>query len=258
MSWESRRQSQYILGILIILLCILAIFLYPIFTKAPSCTDGVKNGTELGIDCGGPCNKLCSSQASDTDVLWSRAFPVTGSVYNLAAMIENQNKGAGVQNVTYEFRIYDTHNKLIGRRDGTTFIPPNQDLLIFEPRFDAGKSEIHSTSFEFTSPLLWVKKSPTLQTLPVRIDTIIFANNNDSPTLSASIHNESVHVLPGFDIVAILYDKNQNVINVSKTYKESLASNDSSLVLFTWPNALSGVPVTEDILPQINPFSVSF
>ncbi|MEI6660400.1 MAG: hypothetical protein WCK91_03195 [bacterium] len=258
MSWASRRQAQYILGIFLVILFVASIFVYPIITKAPSCSDGAQNGGEIGVDCGGPCNKLCTVQVSDPVVLWSRAFPVTGSIYNLAAMIENQNKASGVMNATYEFKVYDTKNKLIGRREGETFIPPNQDLAIFEPRFDAGDNQIHSVSFSFTSALTWVKRAPTLQTLPVRIGSIVFDKGNDSPTLTASINNDSIYDLPGFDVVAILYDADHNAINVSKTHKDALTSNSSALLLFTWPNTLASTPVTEDILTQINPFSVSF
>ena len=49
-----------------------------------------------------------------------------------------------------------------------------------------------------------------------------------------------------------------NAINASKTHKNGLNSNSDTPVVFTWPEALEGVPVTQDILVQINPFSVSF
>jgi hypothetical protein len=259
MSWASRRQGQYLGGVVaIVALVVFWLFIYPLITKPISCFDNKQNGTETGVDCGGSCSLVCTDTVSIPPVLWSRAFPVTGSVYNLVALIENQNKNSGVQSAAYEFKIYDTNNKLIGRRDGTTFIPPNQDLAIFEPRFDAGQTKIRSVSFEFTEPLVWVKRAPTLQTLPLHVDNIVFATDNDSPTLTARISNDSIYNLPGFDIVAILYDADHNAINVSKTHKDSLVSNSNALLLFTWPQSFSATPVTEDILPQINPFTVNF
>jgi hypothetical protein len=257
MSWAARRQAQYLGGILVVVALVILVLVYPLLTKPPTCSDGKQNGTELGVDCGGLCAVQCMSQVSDPVVLWSRAFPVTGSVYNLTALIENQNKASAAMSAAYEFRVYDTNNKLIGRRDGTTFIPANQDFAIFEPRFDVGTSQIRSVSFEFTSPIVWVKKAPTIQTLPVHVNNTVFHDDTGSPSLTAAINNDSTYDLPGFDIVAILYDSSRNVINVSKTHKDSLASNSSALLLFTWPQALTSTPTTEDILPQINPFSVS-
>lgn len=258
MTWAARRQAQYLLGIFGFLAIIAFIILYPILTKEATCTDGKKNGSEKGVDCGGLCQRICSSDAGEPVILWKRAFPVSNSVYNLVAFVENTNKAAAVASVSYEFRIYDTNNLLIGRRQGTTFIPPNQQFAVFEPRFDAGKSEVRSVLFEFTSPFIWVKKEPTLQTLPIVIDNVLYGSDKENPTLTARIKNESVHDLPLFDVIAILYDIDRNAINVSKTFKEELSSNETASLMFTWPQPFSSTPVTQDILLQINPFSVSF
>jgi len=257
MSWASSRQSKYILGILVFVGIIFLIILWPTITKAPTCSDGKQNGAETGVDCGGSCQRVCSSEASEPIILWSRGFNITGGSYNLVAMVENQNKDAAVEEASYEFKIYDSNNLLIGRRDGMTFIPPNQQFAVFEPRFDAGKAQVKSVSFEFTSPFVWVKKAPTLQTLPISVDHIVFSTM-PTPTLTAQVNNNSIYTLPEFDVIAILYDADHNAINVSKTHSDGLASNSNAPLLFTWPNLLSASPVTQDILVQIDPFSTNF
>ncbi len=258
MSWASRRQSQYLFGLLLFLGLIALIILWPTITRKPTCADLKQNGTETGVDCGGSCQRICNVDAAEPVVLWSRAFPVTGSTYNLVAFIENSNKAAAVAMVSYEFRIYDTNNLLIGRRSGTTFIPPNQQFAIFESRFDSGASQIRSVRFEFTSPFIWVKKAPTIQTMPIRIDNIILGSDIQSPTLTARVNNDSIYDLPAFDVIAILYDKDHIAINASKTHKDSLSSNGNSLLLFTWPQAFTNTPLTEDVLISINPFATPF
>lgn len=258
MSWASRRQFKYFSIVVVFFALILFLFVAPIIFKKSTCTDGKQNGDETGIDCGGSCSLMCKSDISAPVVLWSRAFPVISSNYNLVAFIENRNKNAGVVSASYEFRIYDNNNILIGRREGTTFIPPNQQFAVFEPRFDSGQNQIKSVTFDFIQPLVWIKKSSTLQTLPIHVNNINFDNNKDTPTLSAVINNDSIYDLPEFDVVAILYDINHNAINVSKTHKDKLLNGDKLPVVFTWPEILSTTPVTKDILIQINPFSVSF
>jgi len=258
MSWASRRQFKYLSIVLLFIAIIVFIFIYPFIFKESTCYDGKQNGNEDGIDCGGSCSLMCESDISSPAILWSRAFPVTGSNYNLVAFVENRNKTSGVAKASYEFRIYDTNNTLIGRREGTTFIPPNQQFAVFESRFDAGESTIKTVTFEFDSSLSWVKKFPTLQTLPINIKNIVFDNDKDTPSLSVTISNDSVYDIPEFDIIAILYDINGNAINTSKTHKNKLLSNNSMSINFTWPETLSTVPVTEDVLVSINPFSVSF
>lgn len=258
MSWASNRQFKYFSGLVFFVGLVAFAFLYPIIFKTPTCFDLKQNGTETGVDCGGSCSLMCKADVSDPVVLWSRAFPVINSNYNLVAYVENRNKNAGIISASYEFRVYDSNNKLLGRREGKTFIPPNQQFAVFESRFDVGQSQVKSVSFEFLSPLVWIKKAPTLQILPIHVSNIIFDDNKDTPNLSAVITNDSIYDLPEFDVVAILYDSQHNAINASMTHKDQLLNNKSLPVVFTWPEILSALPTTKDVLVQINPFLVSF
>lgn len=258
MSWAGRRQFIYSFGFLIFVLGVLVLLFYPIFYKSPTCSDGKKNGKESGVDCGGQCIQYCIDQVSAPSILWSRIFPISGSKYNLIAYIENQNIDAAVADINYEFRVYDAEGKLIGRKEGHTFIPPNQRFGIFEPHFDAGKSIPKNTVFQFTSKPVWVKKSAITQALPIRVDRITYLEDDDSPVLQARIRNESIFDAPGFDIITILYDESQNAIGVSKTHLDGLGKNQSLPIIFTWPTKFNEVPVVKDIIPQINPFDVRF
>ena len=258
MNWAAKRRLQYLAGFFGVIFIILFIIFYPVIFKKPTCNDGKKNGNELGVDCGGSCSLICKDTASDPLILWSRAFNVVGNDYNLVAYVENQNRDAAIEKISYEFRIYDDKNLLIGRRQGTAYIPPNRQFAIFEPRFNSGQSVVKSVMFDFTEPFVWVKKEPTLNTLPIYVDNIAMGNDGSSPSLSARIKNDSVHDLPQFDVIAILYDKDGNAINASKTVKSGLLSGSSSDVTFTWPEALSDTPVKKDVIIMINPFSVSF
>ncbi len=258
MSWAARRQFKYLLGIFGVFALIITWIIYPIIFKNPTCFDNKKNGNETGIDCGGSCSKICSDQTASPVVVWNRAFSVTGNIYNLVAYVENPNKGAAIAKVNYEFRIYGTNNKLIGRRLGSTYIPPDKEFIVFEPRFNSGQSKIRSISFEFIPPFIWQKKKPTLNTLPIKVNNIVYNSDINSSSLSAQVENDSIYDIPAFNVVAILYDNDNNAINVSNTWKKGLASNNSLLVTFTWPEVLSKIPVKRDVLVQINPFSVSF
>lgn len=259
MSWALRRQLFYILIVLAFVALVLFGMFYKVIFKAPTCFDTKQNGGEVGVDCGGACSLYCKEQVSSPVVLWSRAFPVVGSNYNLLAYVENQNKRGAVAKAEYEFKVYDTNNQLIGSRTGTTFIPPNQRFPIFESRFDVGSAIPRYVTFSFTNELIWQVKDPVLSTLPLRVDRVVLGEDTQAPNLTARISNESIYDLPEFDIVAILYDSMHNAIAVSKTHKDGLKSNTSAPLLFTWPNPFSDTPVAPlTVLPMINPFSISF
>lgn len=260
MTWASRRQLQYFSGLVVFVGLIIFAFLYPIIFQKPTCFDSKQNGTETGVDCGGTCSLMCKEDIINPVVVWSRAFLVTGNNFNLVAFIENRNKDSAVAEASYEFRIYDTNNILLGTRTGKTFIPPNQQFAIFEPRFSSGQSVIKTVTFEFLNPLIWVKKPPILQTSQqsINVSNIVFDNNKDTPNLTALVNNNSVRDIPEFDAIAILYDANHNAINASKTHKDKLLNSTSVPIVFTWPELLPSEPVTKDIMVLINPFLVSF
>lgn len=258
MSWAGRRQFYYSFGFLIFVLGVLSLLFYPVIFKAPACNDGKQNGTELGVDCGGECRRFCPFEVSEPIVLWSRIFPISGSTYNLIAYVENQNINASVPDVNYEFKVYDTQGNYIGRREGHTFIPPNQRFAVFEAHFDAGQSTPKNTVFAFTGPFTWLKQGSIASELPIRVDRIVYSEENSSPRLQARIRNDSIFSAPAFDVIAILYNEERNAIGVSKTHLEGLPNNQSAPVVFTWPSLFDETPVTKDIIPQINPFQVKF
>lgn len=258
MSWAAKRQLKYFSGFMLVIAMIVFAFIYPVIFKKATCQDGKQNGIETGIDCGGDCPVVCKKDTIAPVVIWSRAFNVIGNNYNLVAYIENRNKTAASYEASYEFKVYDINNILIGRKEGKTFIPPNQPFAVVETRFDSGQSELKTVSFDFNSEIIWLKKSPVLATLPLRISNIVMDNNENTPTLKATVNNDSLYDLGVFEIVAILYDQDKNAINASKTEKSGLNSNSKTNLVFTWPEALRGIPVTQDILIQINPFTNSF
>lgn len=258
MSWAGRRQFYYSFGLLIFVLGVLFLFFYPIIFKSPTCSDGKQNGTELGVDCGGECRRFCAFEVSEPIVLWSRIFPISGSIYNLIAYVENQNTNAGVPEIDYEFKVYDTQGKYIGRREGRTFIPPNQRFAVFEAHFDAGQSIPKNTIFQFTGPYFWLKQDSISSYIPLRTDRIVYSEENDSPRLEARIRNDSIFNAPEFDVITILYNEAHNAIGVSKTRLDGLPANQSAPLVFTWPSLFADTPVTKDIIPQINPFQIQF
>jgi hypothetical protein len=258
MSWATKRQLKYFIIFAIFVAFIIFLVILPMFFEDVTCFDGKKNGDERGVDCGGSCLLMCKSDITEPVVLWSRAFSILENNYNIVALIENRNKNSGVALASYEFKMYDTENKLLGSRQGQTFIPPNQQFAVLESRFHSGQSKIKTVTFEFIEPLVWIKKEPTLQVLKITAENINFYTNPDNSSLSAIIENNSIYDIPEFEVIAILYDTNRNAINVSKTSRGKLLSGSKSPVVFTWPEALSTLPVIKDVLISIDPFSVSF
>ncbi len=258
MSWAGRRQATYLGGLFLFIGVVLFIMFYSVIFAPATCGDRKQNGEELGVDCGGSCQKMCLSQISEPVVLWTRAFPVSGNIYNILAYVENQNKESAVPIAPYEFRVYDDKGLLIEKREGSTFIPPNQRFAVFEARIDSRGNAPKSVTFEFKGPFDWYKKKPTMLTQPIKIEKVSLNEDINSPIISGVVVNDSIYDLPEFDVIAIVYDENQKAIAVSKTRKPGVSSSGRVNVSFTWPQAFSGVPAVKDLLLSVNPFTTPF
>lgn len=259
LSWSARKQIFYFGIVLIGILAAGLIVLWPYLNKAPTCTDGKKNGDEAGVDCGGSCQKVCTPDALKLVTLWSRAFKVMDGKYNLMAYIENQNQESGIPAIQYEFKLYDDNNIFIGRRDGTAFITSNDRTAIFEPGVDTGNRIPKRVSFEFTSAPTWIKiNRDQKNALAVSAEDKVLTNPLTSPKLEANVVNKTLNEIKNLDVYAILYDDSDNVMSVSKTYIEILPKNSKVPVVFTWPEPLPARPARIDIFPQVNVFDLKF
>src|SRR3989344_1070411 len=156
MTWAFKRQIFYIAILFLVILVFGFLIAYPRLNKAPTCSDGRKNGTETGIDCGGICARACMMQVDAISVLWTRAFKVVPGRYNAVAYLENHNKNVAIDKISYRFRFADKNNIYIGKREGTTTVPPSGKFAVFAPAIDIGNSIPVYVTFQFTSEPVWL------------------------------------------------------------------------------------------------------
>ena len=231
-SWSAQRKVTYasiaVAAFLLIVLIPAIFFLY----RKPTCSDGKKNGDETGIDCGGSCSVLCSFEAIDPIVVWSRAFKVTPQVYSAVAYIENPNLNSQAA-VSYEFKLYDKDNVLIVSRANKAFIPKNKVFAIFEPNISTGGRTPARVSFAFTEKASWSRNpAPTPELLVTRK---ILSGEDVKPRLDAFVENKSGAPQRNIETVAIVYDDKENAIGASRTLIDKLDVGETANAVFTWP-----------------------
>jgi hypothetical protein len=257
MMWALRRQIFYVLVLVLFFGIFGFLIISPRLNKAPTCFDGKQNGNETGVDCGGSCADACASQVDQVSVLWARAFQVIPGRYNAVAYLVNHNKNVAVEKINYRFRFADANNVYIGKREGSTFIPPAGNFAVFEPGIDIGNSIPVYTTFEFTETPNWLQVSQDkIDQLKVLISNIELTGENTLPRLSATVKNNSLFTIPNLNIIAILYDATGNAISASSTFLNQLDPLTSSDLNFTWPEPFSAPVVSKEIIPMYDIFSV--
>ncbi len=248
-SWSQKRKSIYFAGFTAFLLVAVVLPAYFIFYKAPTCSDGKQNGGEKGVDCGGPCVRLCRSQYLEPNIIWARAIQVKPGLYNALAYIENPNIDAGVDSISYVFKIRDKDGVLVYERKGETFIPPNKFFAIFEDGISVGEKIPANTFFEFTNESLWKKQENKEAGITVLKKAI--SREETSPRIDATIENKLFQPIFNIEVVAIAYDKNDNALGFSRTFIDKLQKEESQDVVFTWPETFNSKVVKIEIIPRV-------
>ncbi|MEK7564460.1 MAG: hypothetical protein AAB510_02740 [Patescibacteria group bacterium] len=256
MTWALKRQIFYISILVVFFAGAGFLIARPYFNKPPTCTDGKQNGTELGVDCDGSCVKACLNQVDEVSVLWSRAFKIVPGRYNVVAYLLNHNENTGARKVGYRFRFADKDNVYIGKREGTTLIPPSGNFAVFEPGVDVGNSIPVYVTFEFTTAPVWeIIDQEKIDQIKVLVSNISLTGEENIPKLSATVRNKSLFTIPGVSLVTILYDADHNAVSTSRTYLEVLKPEESLDVNFTWREPFTGKVVAKEIIPMFSIFN---
>ncbi|PIQ92098.1 MAG: hypothetical protein COV70_01380 [Parcubacteria group bacterium CG11_big_fil_rev_8_21_14_0_20_39_22] len=232
-SWSAKRKITIISILSGMLVVFIALPIFFVLYKAPTCFDGKQNQGESGVDCGGSCSLLCEAEALEPIVHWQRAFKVTDGVYTATAYVENPNLDSSSQNVPYSFKLYDSNNILISERKGRTFIPVKKSFAIFEDTILTGEREPVRTFFEFLDEPVW-NKTEVIDP-PIRIKSRILTQEETSPRIDAVVENITLNPVSNIEVVAIIYNSAGNSIATSRTKVDRVGGFDSAPIVFTWP-----------------------
>jgi hypothetical protein len=247
-NWAARRRVKIIAVLTAVVFVVFAIYILVGLYEPPSCSDGVQNQQELGIDCEGPCELLCPQTVAPLKVRWARSLEVSSNMWSAIAYVENPNIEGYVRDLQYVFTFYDRSGELLLERRGTTFATHEQILPIFEGRIDTGDTSPYRTVLQFVGGTPWVRV-PSVYDVEVVEETL--RNTQTKPTLTAQLINQEPRILNDVMVVAIVYDIDGNAIAASETYVETLPARGKRKITFSWPQRFAGVAERIEIIPRV-------
>lgn len=249
MSWAARRRLIYGGIALVVLALFSTLIFYKVFYKAPTCNDGYKNGDEKGIDCGGSCTNLCSTDTLEPIVLWSKIFNISGDVYTAVAYVENPNISSKNPAVKYEFKIYDDSNKVITVKEGVTSIPKGKKFAIFENGIVLKGLKPKSADLEFTEYSSWQKDTTVEPKIDVKYGPLV--STSTIPSVRGTITNNSTENIPEIEMSVFILDGNENVVAASRSFVDNLTRKSTQDFVFTWPK-----PFNLGVEACVNPLDI--
>lgn len=234
--WAFWRRVQYCIGFL--LLCLITgVGFYFLFVKhEPTCTDGIQNAEEHGIDCGGACKRICEYEILVPKATWSKSFRVTEGQYNAVAYIENKNTSIGTPRLLYTFKLYDDDGLIISRT-GETVLPPDSIYPVFEGRIMTGDRIPTKTTIEFAPDITWLPAVTGRDQFELRKRDLTGVDSK--PRLVAQMVNTSREEARDIEIIATIFDSQGNALTTSRTVVDRLTGGGSAEAVFTWPEPIA-------------------
>jgi len=255
MNWAQRRKFAYMMGVLLVLAGGLSLVVHQATKVAPTCSDKKQNQSEVGVDCGGPCTFYCVNELVEPKVRWVRTFEIRPGVVHAVAYIEHTYPTAAARNITYSFKLYDENNTLITDRVGSTYLGTMGRTAIVETLIKTGNVKPAIVRFSITPPIPWEKIPLAYSQVVIKTDRTLLEPLTDSTRLTATVENTSRISFRDTDVVAILYDTDDNVVTSSQALVQSLPGMSSQTISFTWPFAIPVPIVRIEIIPRLNPFT---
>ncbi|MDE2038367.1 MAG: hypothetical protein KGI69_04130 [Patescibacteria group bacterium] len=246
-SWSRKRKTLYAALAAVAIVGGAAVPAFLALYKPPSCFDGVKNGDEQGVDCGGSCTKLCASSYLPPSVSWARFEQVAPGLYNLGAYVINPNTDVTATAVPYHMSLYDDAGIPITDVYGTMTLPPHRNALAFKGAVSVGKRIPGRLLFEFTAAPEWATSSDPLAALDVTDKK--YSETPSGSSLMVTFANRGTTPLDNISVSAILSDKDGNVVDFSTTVVDQVPAGGTAIAPFTWPVSHDGKVISIDVLP---------
>ncbi len=252
MSWAARRRLVILIIAGAVVAAFIAIVLIATLYKTPTCTDGVQNQDEAGIDCGGPCPYLCTAQVQPPTVLFTKVLRNSAGRTDIVAMVENKNIDAAARNVPYRIALYGTDRSLIREIAGTLDLPPGTRVPVYIPGIASGVQGVQQAFLDMTaSAPQWFRMTADSRIRPV-ISNITISGAASTPRVEATLSNASAATMTNTTIIVFVHDDQGEVITASQTIVPSIPAQGQAIARFTWQEPFVKIPVSIEIMPVIS------
>lgn len=254
--WSNKRKRRLLFVIIAVALVVFGIIIFQLADRNPTCFDNIQNGAETGVDCGGGCQLVCRDEVRDIVVWWERPFKVVDGVYNTVAYFENQNLESGLQELTYEFRLYNYDNILVSEPIiGTTFVEPNKRSAVFESGITTGDQEAYTAFFRVSSVQNWERTDQSFAYNLFEIGEPQLTNQDTAPKIQVDLRNVSFKPYTDVPVIALIYNQRDNAIAASQTYIDRIGQDEEATAYFSWPQPFGDSVSRIEIIPRVDPFA---
>lgn len=253
------KQSSIVFIFVLILGAVVGALYFFFFWNAPTCTDGIQNQNEAGVDCGGSCSQMCTDQYVTTPlhVEEKGILPDTDTTADLYATVTNPNAAAVLKQAAYTFFVTDSRGQKTSVATGTFFLLPKETksvLAIAIPHVvAAGEVVDFEISDETWMPLENYDGKPTINVYQKRYQEV-----SSGPGFAEAyglVSNESQYDFREIGVNVILRNAEHVPVAVNKTVLNAVHAGEQRDFRLLWPNHFPGEVSEVETQIDINIFA---
>lgn len=154
---------------------------------------------------------------------------------DLLAKIKNPNNDYGANVLGYHFDILNSKQEIIFSQSGQSYILAGQSKYLVEAGLDVKSNDIAEINLVLDN-IVWEKTTDSKNPRLIIKDKTLENSSSRGVTVSANgfLANESNYDFNNVDIIAILYDNNDNVIGLGKTELRTILSGEKRYFEINW------------------------
>jgi hypothetical protein len=233
-----RRAKQIVYGVIYFAILLLVVTgIHFLFFRSPaSCFDNIQNQGEQGVDCGGPCAKVCiPSTIQPISVLGTvHVFsPTTGHV-TVLAQLENANSDFGASSFNYVVTLYGLDDMtVVGTLAGSSFTYADETKYIVLPNepvpMQIGRADIAIGNVQ------WVP-ADRMGLVPLFTFTNIMPSSGKGyVTIGGDITDRDISSFSSVTLVAIFKNAAGSPIGASATELDSISPGTAQAFSVSYP-----------------------
>jgi hypothetical protein len=242
---EAHAQKKLVIGAVygLILLVFLGAIFYFFFYTAPTCTDGVQNGKEAGVDCGGTCTNVCEEVITGQPFTIEEVAIMPGGRerYDILGKMYNPNDTEGASNFRYTVELKNASGQVIATRTSTSFILPQERKTLVAVGVESTETPTEATLR--IEDITWERFSgyqekPNINIYQKRYNQI--TSGIGFGEAFGLVSNESPFDFRSLTVKVILRDSTGKALAINSTEMRTITSGEERDFRLVWPEAFPG------------------
>ena len=239
---DTRRTKQVAYGTLYLIIAggVVAGIYFSFLYHPASCFDNIQNQGEAGIDCGGPCAKVCVPQSvgisKNGGISLFNIFPERSSLpirYTALAQVLNTNSGFASPDFGFRFDFYGASSTLIKSVSGHSFIYGGEVKYLIAPNEEL-QAPVDHVALVIEGPT-WVSADELglKPKLTARLTGTVDAST--TVTVNGELVNGDVSAFSNILVVAIFKDGTNTPIGATQTIVDQIGPNTTQPFSVVYP-----------------------